>query len=244
MAFTAVERSQQAVRDGIASLQNGRPDRAGVAFWHALEAVDRVDQDRERRDLLTEIAELLLNAGFHDLALMAVLDAVELDDRLDLAGGKSRNLMTHANVHVRLGNLEQADATYRELIRRCTESGEYANAASASTNLAGLLANDGYTAEAVRLLEDSLDYLERRPFPDTEIKTRMTLINVLAVEAGDPDRIFAVARTLLDRYGAQLPGPYRDLLRQFLDGAVARRLEGTATDPDAFKHDRFPELYG
>lgn len=236
----AIARSQHEVNLGIHALRRGRKDEAGIYFWRALDALDAVDNERQQRDVLSEIAQFFLTAGFEDLALMAVADAMALDAKLGFPAGMIRNRMTHANVHMRLGNHEAAEASYRELIEHCVKHGELANAASASTNLAIILANEGYRKEAIGMLAQSLRWLEQDALPETEIITRITLVQVLEFEESDPARIFDEARALLDRQGGALTPQYLDVLRQFIDQAAKRQ----GGDAEQRKRKRFPELYG
>jgi tetratricopeptide (TPR) repeat protein len=245
MGQDSVRQSQYEANAGIAALRHGRKEEAGLHFWRALQCLYDVQDLKECRDLLSEIAEFFFDAGLDDLALMAVQDAMEADERLGLDRGLIKDCMTYANIHTRLENLEHAEAMYRSLLERSLKNGDYANAASASTNLAGILANNNYLKEAVKLLENSLEYLASEAFPDTEIKTRFMLIQVLELQNGDSGRTFDVARTLLDRSADHLPSQYRDVLVQCVDSALERYTADHAdVDPEVWKKRRFPELYG
>jgi tetratricopeptide (TPR) repeat protein len=245
MGPDSVKRSQDKVRAGVAAIRQGRKDEAGLYLLRALQYLDDVQDLRERRNLLSEVSEFFLSAGFEDLALMAVLDALEADKQLDFERGLVKDSMTYANIHTRLENLEQAGASYRSILDRCLKNGDYANAASASTNLAGILANENYLGEATQLLENSLEYLKVEDFRDTEINTRLMLIQVLELRKTDPQRTFDEARTLLDRFANDLPPQYREVLAQFVESALKRcsqdRLD---VDVEEWKRREFPELCG
>jgi len=190
------------------------------------------------------MADLLHGAGFEDLAMMALTDVLAADRQLGDERSLTNDMMTYGNVQVRLGNLGEAEATYRSLIDDTLKKADHANAASASTNLAGLLANDGFLAEARELLENSLRYLEEEAFPDTERNTLLTLIQVLDLAGAEPEAIFQHARSL-EPYAGDLPPQVREMVTRLVDGATGRHLaEHPQPDPQTWKRQQFPWLYG
>jgi tetratricopeptide (TPR) repeat protein len=236
--------SQEEAQFGVAALQQGRKDTAGLHFLQALQYLDTVSDLSERRNLLSEISELFSKTGFEDLALMAVLDALDADKRLGLQQGLSKDYLTYANIHYRLGNLGQAEVIYRSLVDQCLKNSDYANAASASTNLAGILAHDNYLAEASHLLEKSLDYLKNVNFRNTEFNTRIMLIQILELRKTDPARIFEATRALLDRFTDNLTPQDISVLSQIVESAFKRFVQiHTDIDENDWKMQRFPELY-
>jgi tetratricopeptide (TPR) repeat protein len=244
MSESHVERSQTELRRAAAALQRGYRDDAGVHAWGALECLDHLQDPQERRNQLSGIAELLLDAGFEDLAMMALTDALAADRQLGDERSLTKDMMTYGNVQVRLGNLGEAEATYRSLIENTLKRADHANAASASTNLAGLLANDGFLAEARELLENSLRYLKAEAFPDTERNTLLTLVQVLDVAGAEPEAILQHARSL-EQYAGDLPPQGREVLTRVVDGAAERHLaEHPGPDPQRWKMQHFPWLYG
>ena len=98
-------------------------------------------------------------------------------------------------------------------------NGDYADAASAATNLGSLFAREGDLVEAAALLEQSLAYLEREPFPDTELKTRFMLLQVLDVQ-GAARRHVLDAAAPLGRWSDQLTEPLRDRLTEVVEAAL------------------------
>lgn len=232
------------IQVGMDAMRHGRKDEAGVHFWRALAYVENVLDLKERRDLLSWLSNIFLGAGFEDLALMAVQDALEADNRLGNQRYQTSDSITYANIHHRLGNLRQAEKQNRWIIKSCLTSGDYSNAASASTNLAGILANDDYLEEADNLLEKSLEYLQKENFPDTEIKTRLLLVQILELQKGNPERTFSEIRTLLDRFISHIPPQYLDVLVRSIENGVKRyRLDHPDIVAEAWKRQKFPELY-
>jgi tetratricopeptide (TPR) repeat protein len=237
------DRSRDEFRGVIAALECGHRDDAGVHAWRALQVLDHLQDVQERRNHLSEIAEQLLGAGFEDLALMALTDALAADRQLDDERSLTKDMMTYGNVQVRLGNLGEAEATYRSLIDDTLKKADYANAASASTNLAGLLADGGYLAEARQLLESSLHYLKEEAFPDTERNTLLTLIQVLDLAGAEPDAILSTARSLETHAGGLRP-EVREVIARIVDGASDRRFAAhSQPEPQCWKQQQFPWLY-
>jgi len=245
MSPDSVKQSRDEAKAGIAAMERGRQDEAGLHFLCALNCLDDVQDLRERRHLLSEASEFFLDAGFEDLALMAVLDALDADKKSGPERSLIKDSITYANINTRLGNLERAEASYRSILERCLKKGDYANAASASTNLAGILADDNYLEEATRLLENSLDYLKKEEFRDTEINTRLMLIQVLEVQHCDCQRTFDEARTVLDLFSSELPQRHREVLGRSVEDALKRHLVNHPNiDAEQWKKQEFPELYG
>lgn len=243
MSLDNAKHSQAEAHAGLAALRGGAKDDAGLHFLRALASLDDVPQPLERRNLLSEIAEFFAQEGFEDLALMAALEAIAADEQLGLERGLAKDRITYANLHLRLGNMEQAEAIYRALIDRCLQQKDYANAASASTNLAGILANNNYPADAIRLLENSLEYLQFVEFPATELNTLFLLIQVLELQKAAPTRTYETARTLIDRFASQLSPQHHHLLSQFVDSALERQAQ-IGFDAATWKRQHFPELTG
>lgn len=244
MASNHVTAGQHEIRQGIRSVQQGQSEIAGLHFLSALEQFDGVVPLDVRREELSVAAEVMLGAGFEDLALMAVLDALNLDDSLNLPDSLRNDRITCANIHVGLKNIEQAEEMYETILEECLKASDYSNAASASTNLASILADEQYYQEALQLIEKSLSYVKVQPFPDTELKTLLMKIQILEHLQGQAERTFDVIRIVLDRFNRDLPPPYRQFLVQSVDSACERfTLDSSKTDLDRWKKDNFPELF-
>jgi hypothetical protein len=56
-----------------------------------------------------------------------------------------------------------------------------------------VVGNEGHLEEARRLLLNSLDYLSREPFPETEIRTRQALLQLFEILDEPPERSFEIA---------------------------------------------------
>jgi hypothetical protein len=99
--------------------------------------------------------------------------------------------------------------------------GDYADAASALTNIAGITFNIGDKGKAIDMLYESLGYLVKQPFPDTERSTRITLVQALEFEGRSTEEIFAVAGQIV-KFTGQLQSMERDVLRSSLLATVNR----------------------
>jgi tetratricopeptide (TPR) repeat protein len=211
---------ERAVDAAVEALRNDRREEAGLLLWDALQGLDAVDDDDLRRSLAGRLGNVCWQVGFDDLALFALDVAIELGEQAGDARALENDRITLGNVHQRLGNLREAEAAFQLVEESAVPNGNYANAASVSTNLAGILAQEGYLADAAERLERSLEYVEREPFPDTELNTRFLLLQVLESMGESPARILDVAEPL-GAWADQLEEPHRARLAEVIEGALA-----------------------
>ena len=144
---------------------------------------------------------LLERLGFPDLALMAAEDSVILDRELKLDRLLHQDLLAIGNAHLNLGNVGKAEACYREALDIAIGREDWANAASASTNLGNVAAQREDFPTAIEHYEKSLEYLAKEPFPDTEMNTRMMLLQVSEIQKVDVERVLDNARRLCEGFG-------------------------------------------
>lgn len=225
MDEAAIKHSEQQANAGLNALKQGRRDEARLCFGRALEHLEGVkDQARKRREVGI-MALLFSGARFNDLALMAAEDAVEMDEESGNRSHLAEDLLTRGSAHESLGDAAAAEQDFQRSLQICLEDGSYANAASASTNLAGCVWNRGQKGEAVMLLKKSLRYLEQEAFPDTEINTRIALIQMLDAEQQEPELAIETARTLMQRFSKQLRKEQADVALGALRPIVQRYLQ-------------------
>ena len=240
-----IAQSQAAAKEGIAALERGENDIAGLHFLSALQRLDDLADLGLRRALLSEIARLFLSTGFHDLALMAILDALEADRQLHLATERAADNITYATVHLRLANLQHADKIYRANLEDCLAAGQYGYAAGASTNLAWMLAENGYFEEATDLIRQGLSYFARTDIPDGEMRSRAMLLHLLEVQGTDPLQVLSEARQLLNKFGGRLPDQLREAAAYDVKSASNRYAEkDERVDANEYRLHEFPELFG
>ena len=218
---------ERATDEAFAALQQGRREAAGLILWNALQALDAVGDDDERRSLAGRLGAVCLHAGFDDLALLALDVGIELHEAAGDIRALENDRMTVGTVHFRLGNLAAAESAWRRVHEDAVRNGDDANAASASTNLASLYAQEDRFADAADLLEQSLACLAREPFPETELNTRFLLFQVLAAQGAAPARVLDAAAPL-GQWADQIGDAHRSRLADAIAGAVAELPERRA----------------
>ncbi|MBL8981228.1 MAG: tetratricopeptide repeat protein [Gemmatimonadetes bacterium] len=233
---------RKAANEGISALRRGRRDEAATHFDEALALCDDLEPALTRRGELSSLSLLFQQAGFGDLALAAAQDALDIvkaEGRTDLLGG---DLLAVGNAHQTLGNTTAAIALFEEALALCIAQERWADAASASTNIAGLAFNEGNQDRAFALLKQSLDFLARNPFPHTEIQTRFLLMQGLEITKGDLDLALANAKQLVTLLG-EMPHDQREMTLRFIDRMTDRYLaERPQPAGKLWKILQFPQL--
>ena len=237
----AVADVRDAANRGIREMQMQRRDRAAVEFDAALNAADAIAAAPVKRDEISVLATLFANYGFHDLALMAAEDAVDLDRSLGLDSQLTGDLLAVGNAHTNLENESKAEAAFTEAQSVSLRLERWSDAASATTNLAGMYANRGQMKQAAEMLQTSLGYLARERFDETEINTRITLLQVLELSDGDLEVALNNAETLCGSFGNDIPPHARSVVANFVERMIARyaAAHAEARNP-AWKAKHFP----
>lgn len=217
--------SDKYVQNAISEQNELRFDDAGMDFWRALTCLEKLPVAELRRDQTRELGFLFKRAGHEDLALLALRETINLDEALNDSRAAANDLLDYGNVHTNLDNTEEAKSTFKKVIEICLSNGYYANAASASTNLAALLVNTEDGKQALSLLVKSLEYLSKEPFPDTEFNTHMVLIQVVDFFDGDPELSVRSGIALGKKFQDRLTEPYRNAIIPFLQKAVEAFLD-------------------
>jgi tetratricopeptide (TPR) repeat protein len=229
---------------GIEAARRGQADQASLHFNNALNLAEDLEDERTRRDEISTLSALFEHCGFPDLALMAAEEAVDLDRSLGLDSLLGQDIIAVGNAHLKLQNAAQAEASFQEALEMFLKRSDWANAASANTNLAGMVADRGEMAKAIELLETSLGYLAKEPFDDTELNTRFALLQALEFEGRDVDRAIENARQLCARFWNKMPDLQRKLTGDFVARAIERHLQARPqANAAAWKARTFPMLY-
>ena len=238
------EREQRGqIEAALEAAREGRRDDARVHFINALSRCHQLRDGKRKRRLLGVLTTLLERSGFPSLALVTAGDAIELDQMLGDQRHLAEDMIALGNAYVRLGESDAAERAFVSSLKISTSNGHFANAASASTNLAGLLGNRGKMREALALLKMSMAYLDREPFPETELNTRITLLQVLDIERAEPELAIKTARVLFDRFGSQMHAAQREVAIASLERVVDRFLESRPElDAVRWKSEQFPEI--
>jgi tetratricopeptide (TPR) repeat protein len=226
MLLTDEENVQKSLSESNIALRLVREGRlnAGVHFWRALVILDELTDLHKKRNYIMEIAMRFSGLKFYDLALFAIQSAIEIDESLQDKKSLTNDMIAYGNINMNLGNIQVATETYQQIIDICLKNNMFANAASASTNLAQILAQDGNMVKASTLLEQSLEYLEKEPFPNTEITTRLVLINILYIRKVDPDKIIDNAEVLFNCYSDKIPQHTKQMVAMALENAFEQYL--------------------
>lgn len=235
---------EEAANEGIAALRQGRRDQAAAHFDDALALCDDLQPPLARRRELATLSGLFQQTGFGDLALVAAQDALEIvrnEGRTDLLGG---DLIAVGNAHITLGNIAAAIELFEEAKKLAVTHERWGDAASASTNIAGIVFNEGAQERAFTLLQQSLEFLAREPFEHTEIQTRFMLMQMLEITKGDLDLALANGKqlvTLLDK----MPPDQQQMTLRFVDQMSDRYLADRPQPAGKmWKIMQFPQLGG
>jgi len=244
MASQVIAESDDLIQRGVAAQNEYRFDDAGLSFWHALSCIDASPDPKERRDQSLQLASFFLRVTHEDLALLAISEAIRLDEKLKDHASLVSHLIFYGNIHMRLGNTDEAKATFADVIERCLEIEDYGDAASASTNLAAMTANSGDGAGAIKLLRNSLQYLAKKPFPDTEFITHITMIQTVAFHDGDPALAVASGIAIGKTFSERVTDDLRQQLVQPLQTAVESYLKKKPQpNPEAWKKKNLAWIY-
>ena len=230
---------------GLEAVRRGRADLAGEHFNRALGHAEDLGDDRTRRDELAVLSILFDECGFPDLALSAAEESVALDRQLGLDDLLHGDLLNVGTAHLNMDNDARAEASFREALDRAIGRRDWANAASASTNLGNVFAKHDEMKRAIEAYEKSLEYLAQEAFAETEMNTRLMLLQVSELDQYDVDRTVENARLLCARFWQDLQDVHRQAAAQFVKQAVDRYLLAhPQKNPSAWKARTFPNLFG
>jgi tetratricopeptide (TPR) repeat protein len=137
----------------------------------------------------------------------------------------TEDTLTYGNALKALGKNEDATKAFQNVLEMCLDAGNYANAASASTNLSFQALDRGEFDKAITLLNNSLEYLQREPFPETEANTRFALVQLMEQEQHEPQTVIDMANALHDGYGEMLNPDQRRVIAGVLSHSIERYLK-------------------
>lgn len=238
--------SAQALLDnGIESTKLGRFGEAGLHFLQALELIESWPEGEEKSVEFGSTAELFFSAGHPDLALMALQGLLESKERKSNPVKHCGDLLTLANSWNRLGRPLASSIVNQKALDLALKHGRFADAASASTNLATNDANSGRLSEAIKRLQESLELLKKDSNPETDAITRIALIQVVDAIGAEPEIALDASTDLFTRL-IKYVGPDR---WKFCENAfhrlVVRYLQAhPELDADTWKKKTFPLVFG
>jgi tetratricopeptide (TPR) repeat protein len=244
MKSAVIAESDRLVQSGIAAQNERKFDDAGVYFFNALTCLAQLPAAEPRRDQTRQLASLFLKGGHEDISLLAAREAIRLEEELNDYKALASDLLFYGNIHQQLGNKAEAKATFEEVIARCLDVHDFANAASASTNLAIMIVEGGDGQQAIKLLTDSLEYLSKERFPETEFNTHATLIQVVDLYGGDPTLAVNSGIAISKEFSDRLTDQHRKALVEPLRKAVEAYLQKQPLpNPDTWKNENLPWVY-
>ena len=237
------------MRSEFLGLRSGSPPkrpRPSFPTCYLQQAFDRLEDVADlkaRRAQYARLATLFVRLEAADRGLLAAREAVALDEEVGDRNLLGQDILLCGTAMGTLGNLQAAEEAYRDARRIFIEDKNWANAASATTNIAVLVGQEDI-AQGIELLEESLVFLKRKGFPDTEITTRIALIQALVVANGPPKRVFEVAKELYRKFKDELRPDQRENSVGPLEDAIERYLaKYPVPDAAAWKTKKFPMIY-
>lgn len=238
--------SAQALLDkGVESTKVGRFGKAGQHFLQALEIIESQPEGDDKSKELGITAELLFSTGHPDLALMALQGLLESKERKSDPAKHCGDLLTLANSWNRLGRSGASSIVNEQVLDLAFKHGRFADAASASTNLASNYANSGRLPKALKHLQESLEYLKKESNLDTDAITRITLIQVVDAMGAEPEIALDASTDLFTRL-IKYVGPERwEFCQVAFHRLVDRYLQAhPELDADTWKKKTFPLAFG
>jgi hypothetical protein len=242
---STVEAAERLLDAGIEHTQARRFGAAGQRFLEALAALEALPPGADRSRLLGRAAHSFQSAGHPDLALMALQDNLDSAQSKDDPGRRCADLITLASSWIQLGQAAAGVTVNQAALDHALAHHRWADAASASTNLAGQAANRGDLSGALNRLQASLGWLALEALPDTDAITRLHLIQVVDAAQAPPEIALDAATDLFDRLHS-----YVGLQRwRGVAPAFHRLVERWLSlhpqpDADGWKRNRFPRVFG
>src|SRR6185295_12637876 len=106
------------------------------------------------------------------------------------------DFLSYGNIQNNIGNHAKARDAYQEALDISMQSKKFSNAASCSTNLAMLYFKDHQVVSAMKLLEQSFEFLKKDPFPETEFFTRINWLQIAYYEKQNENSVIEMAKSL------------------------------------------------
>jgi tetratricopeptide (TPR) repeat protein len=240
------KRAEELLRRGIDLTHARQFGEAGELFFQSLQLIEAQPSGLARSQLLGSAAHTFQAAGHPDLGLMAVRALLESPERRQDPGSHCADLLTLANSWSQLGRESASYAANEMALDHAIAHHRYADAASASTNLAGRDANSGNLPKALQRLRRSLEFLAKEPFPETDAITRLTLLQVANLMDVDPTFALEASKDLFSRLESHVgPERWNSGPADAFQGLVARYLaQHPKLDADTWKRTNFPLVFG
>lgn len=243
----AVRAGDEAIARFFAAHKAKRRDLASVEMMAALESFFSIEDRAQQREALRPLVTLLERGGLEDLKLVVLVRLVAIEQALGNGSSLGGALIEIGNVYTNLENYAEARRYTERALADAIERRAFADAASASTNIASLHARENDFAAALPPLRRSMELIakdEPGANDHTHFVTRMMLIQVLDQLGSDTDEAITAARPIFGRLAEFLP-QVRGPLVEILDRIAGRYREAHGdVDHAAWKAAILPELWG
>jgi hypothetical protein len=234
-----------AVRAAGQQFQNHHVGAASGGLLDAIELALTFEGEKLRGRELAKLGRLCLQARLEDLALFALVEACAAFEAAAEYPVAETLMIEVAATFAQLGNLDAAAHWNQRALELSLAHEDFANAASASTNLAAFHGQLHESRRAYELATLSLAYLEREAHPRTETMTR-ALLTMLADRLELPaEGAFALARPLFGALDVAKVNPgLREIAVTALERIAGRHLAAHGDlDPETWKRQHLPELW-
>jgi tetratricopeptide (TPR) repeat protein len=221
-------------------LQRRDPRRASYFFTRAAYFAEDIEDPLLRRNEYGPLAEHLIRAGLGEMGLRLALEAISIDRKLGDTRRLVSDFLSYGNALGRMGRHGKALEAFKQALDISLTEGAYANAASAATNIAAIYANGGRFDDALKLLSDSLGYLRKSPFPETEVDTRLSVLRLYEHLKKPPRLSLDFGRETLDCVGTEMGQRRRAELSGLLNEAAGRR---AAEEPSLSREELIAQLF-
>jgi len=240
----AAVRGRAEVNRFIEAYRSKRRDTAGVHAIAALESFSSISDQQRQRDELRPLPELFQRGGLEDLALCVLGRLAVLEQALGNDTAAASAMIEIGNVYAAMRNLDAARRWRERVLEAALAQNRFGDAASACTDAASFLAQQGDFAAALPRLRRSLELLAKGKHDRTEFITRGLLVQVLDELGSDSDEAFAVARPVFGRL-ASFASEIREPLAAMLERIAERHHSAQGGgDLAARKAKLLPELWG
>lgn len=231
------------IEKGFQALQDKRNEYTSLYFNNALNRTEDINDERLRWEKFAAFSTLFNNYGFPDLALQAGKEAVILSSKLGKVSSVAQDIIAIGNAHLSMENRIKAEECYNQALSYFLEEGDYANAASAITNIAIIYTQREENKKAINFLEKSIEYLSKKPFPQTEINTRVMLMQLQEIENDYLGGAIENAKKLTLNLLHEIPVNQRDIILQIVNRIVSKYLaDHPDINPSEWRSDNFPGI--
>jgi len=219
---------------------------AGQLLLRVLCQIETQPVDADWALRLGKLADVCQLTGHPDLSLMALRDLLGSAAPNVQPSRRCADLLTLANCWTSLGRATAASSVNEAALALAVEHACWADAASASTNLAAFAAGSGQLDIALERLQESLGYLAQdNGNPDTDAITRLALLRVVDALDADPAPALAASADLFTRLAPHVGRERWEEAAPAFQRLVERHLAAhPEIDAQAWKRATFPRVYG